>query len=74
MEKPKHETPSAFPETGHEAYAGMNLRDYFAAKALEGIGVWSPTIPGDHIARAVWAYSAADAMMAVRLKENAQDQ
>lgn len=49
---------------------GMTLRDYFAAQALAGMGVWWPKVIGDHVARAVWAYAAADAMLHVRAGEH----
>jgi hypothetical protein len=46
---------------------GMTLRDYFAAKALQGIMV-DPmmTMSADKIAD--WAYEMADAMMEARTK------
>ena len=45
-------------------YAGMTLRDYFAAKAMQGliVGVIRPR--ADYNARA--AYEIADAMLAAR--------
>ena len=58
--------PPAFPTDFHYNYQGMTLRDYFAAKAMQGIcansdlGGWSPSI----IARE--AYAVADAMMKAR--------
>lgn len=75
MNKPNN--PAAFPVaimtrqadgmplTGHDfGCGGMDLRDYFAAKAMqalmstpEGAHVWED----DKIAE--WAYSAADAML-----------
>lgn len=68
----KFDIPPAFPvfpETGAghaAAFQGMNLRDYFAAKAMQGIcansdlGGWSPSI----IVRE--AYAVADAMLKAR--------
>lgn len=48
------------------AYPGMSLRDYFAAKAMQG---WSANpIPQDSSIQEVaeWAYRQADAMLAAR--------
>jgi hypothetical protein len=61
---------SAFPAQalGGLGYTtGMTLRDYFAAKALQGIMV-DPmmTMSADKIAD--WAYEMADAMMEARTK------
>jgi hypothetical protein len=46
------------------AYAGMTLRDYFAAKAMQGMmhDVSQPV--GEVIAE--WAYQVADAMLKAR--------
>ena len=51
----------------------MNLRDYFAAQALAGVGTWIPSDAGGHLgmshalkARAEWAYRQADALLAAR--------
>ena len=61
----------AFPgvdETG-EPYTGMTLRDYFAAKAMQGFiqhsatkGIYAP--PDNELASA--AYQLADAMLKAR--------
>ena len=67
----------AFPElrpfnADWAADPGMSLRDYFAAKALEGILAFPGTLDGDHnkspstVARA--AYNYADAMIEARSK------
>lgn len=47
-------------------YAGMSLRDYFAAKAMQGMAAHpeSDKWPADGIAKA--AYQQADAMLAAR--------
>lgn len=45
-------------------YAGMSLRDYFAAKAMQGLIVGVDKPRTDYIARA--AYAMADAMLAAR--------
>ena len=44
--------------------AGMNLRDYFAAKAMQGGVANQPN--GDALAMARYAYALADAMLIVR--------
>ena len=63
----------AFPTTdpNYEAkYAGegMSLRDYFAAKAMEGLLAQSrgSALLSDLAAGAVYAYRMADAMLEVR--------
>jgi hypothetical protein len=73
---------SAFPlPLGNEnidpSVAGITIRDYFAAKAMQG-WIANPTVnyglPSDASPQiladvaAVWAYMAADAMMKERLK------
>lgn len=51
-------------------YKGMTLRDYFAAKAMQGC--WANTGPdygaGNAAITAKWAYQMADAMLAERAK------
>lgn len=44
--------------------SGMTLRDYFAAKAMQGICASGPTIQDAHIAGE--AYRLADAMLEAR--------
>ena len=58
---------TAFPShgsMGEVAHEGMTLRDYFAAKAMQGMmhDVSQPV--GEVIAR--WAYEVADAMLKAR--------
>lgn len=54
------------------AYApGMSLRDWFAGKALAGLGTWTPNArytdrAGICFNRAEWAYEQADTMLEVR--------
>jgi len=67
----KEDGNAAFPlpasESNREWY-GMSLRDYFAAKAMQG---WSANpIPEDSSIQevAAWAYRQADAMLAERAK------
>lgn len=72
--------PFAFPSPDDDRPSdgyGMTLRDYVAAKALTGLGVWTPCAPSEtispdsaeaHKRRAKWAYAAADAMLAERPK------
>ena len=49
-------------------YAGMSLRDYFAAKAMQGLLAQScgTAFGSDSIQGAQYAYAMADAMLAVR--------
>ncbi|MEQ8450612.1 MAG: hypothetical protein RIB97_13085 [Nitratireductor sp.] len=60
----------AFPVSKDVVYPqlnGMSLRDWFAGQALNGMGTWSPNgMPGNHKARADWAYEQADAMLKAR--------
>jgi hypothetical protein len=48
-------------------YSGMTLRDYFAAKAMQGLigGDW-PTAKSEQNQLALLAYSVADAMLKAR--------
>ena len=56
--------PTLFIEPNYgSGYAGMNLRDYFAAAALQG-NLIEPTANNDEVAK--WAYSLADAMLKAR--------
>jgi hypothetical protein len=61
--------PSAFPSTNHGMIisTGMGLRDYFAAKAMQGLITCAPN-HGDitHEYCAVDAYRYADAMLKAR--------
>lgn len=59
----------AFPK-GQSDYSenrGMTLRDYFAAKAMQGL-LSSPSDPASFEAVGVFAYKVADAMIAERNK------
>jgi len=64
--------PRVEPETANEgmrSYFGMTLRDYFAAKALEGIFANANTYPTteQHFNNITeGAYKAADAMLKAR--------
>jgi hypothetical protein len=60
-------TEYAFPhENSHTHHmTGMTLRDYFAAKAMQGI-VSDPNVTVGWEKTAAWAYSMADAMMEAR--------
>jgi hypothetical protein len=53
-----------------DQYNGMDLRDYFAAKAMQGI---LATDPEDHedglLSIAIVSYKMADAMMEARIKK-----
>ena len=61
----------AFPKTGSiefcDPQTGMDLRDYFAAKALNGLINYSPE-PEEHKLIAELCYQLADAMMKAREK------
>ena len=50
-----------------EKFKGMTLRDYFAAKALQGL-ISEPTLTATMDEFANRAYQIADAMMQERLK------
>jgi hypothetical protein len=63
--------PSTHPSYGREE--GMTLRDYFAAKAMQGLiarestGAFNfETHPDDPWRVAMWAYDVADQMLKVR--------
>lgn len=59
----------AFPVATIDGYmqAGMSLRDYFAAKAMEGMQSGGARI--SNMANTVhWAYEIADAMLKARRK------
>ena len=65
--------PSTHPSYGREE--GMSLRDYFAAKAMQGLiarestGAFNfETHPDDPWRVAMWAYDVADQMLKVREK------
>ena len=66
-----HDGDPAFPvfpetETGHAAaFRGMTLRDYFAAKAMQGMMADSK-IKFSPIEFSMRAYAVADAMLKVR--------
>ena len=49
---------------------GMTLRDYFAAQVIQGYYANSDYNEIDHIDLARWSYSAADAMMNEREKND----
>lgn len=76
--KTKHKNPPAFPSTiGDRPHQGMTLRDYFAAKALQGqmsnveyvISRWSKDDTSSGLFQdylALTAYKVADAMLKQR--------
>ena len=60
----------AFPNLDfHKLNQGMELRDYFAAKALNGLINYSPE-PEEHKLIAELCYQLADAMMKAREKND----
>lgn len=68
----KNDGGAAFPQSGYERWApegGMTLRDYFAAKALQGIcahpDTWGMQTP---LIIAKECYTLADAMLEARNK------
>ena len=58
------------PDKSFSCNQGMDLRDYFAAKAMQGI---LATDPEDHedglLSIAIVSYKMADAMMEARIQE-----
>jgi small ligand-binding sensory domain FIST len=63
----------AFPRAsnrpyGDHGYDGMTLRDYFAAKALQGMCAADGEFSQVAARLAEWAYEYADAMLAERAK------
>ena len=52
--------------SGHEPFDGMTLRDYFAAKAMQGLMASESSGTWDEFA--AWSYAAADAMLEARSK------
>jgi hypothetical protein len=61
----------AFPAIWHDEHGtmweaeGMTLRDYFAAKAMQGL-LSNHTAEGQNQEYASWAYQYADAMLKAR--------
>jgi hypothetical protein len=61
--------PPAFPLNctwASEDYHGMALRDYFAAKAMQGICASGPSLEWSNDRLAAEAYDLADAMLKAR--------
>jgi hypothetical protein len=63
----------AFPYENRYEHEGMTLRDYFAAKAMQGLiarestGAFNfETFPDDPRRVALWAYDVADQMLKAR--------
>jgi hypothetical protein len=60
----------AFPQLRHDAWnelhvkGGMTLRDYFAAKAMQGLLNINPNPPDKELAH--FSYQLADAMLKAR--------
>lgn len=57
--------PSQLGCTPSASDAGMSLRDYFAAKAMQGI-MTDPDMVMGNAKLAAWAYGVADAMLEAR--------
>lgn len=69
MNEPQIENPYAFPsEPAPLAIYGMTLRDYFAAKAMQGMCSHSDTWGKDVVGIAKAAYEMADLMLKARQK------
>jgi hypothetical protein len=57
--------PEATDPRNRISCGGLTKREYFAAAALTGMGMWSPTSSVAGVeARAEWAFRQADAMIA----------
>ncbi len=67
---PRVEFSAARDDGGYESHysPGMDLRDYFAAAALQGICASGPTKSYDNQFIAKDSYNLADAMLAERSK------
>lgn len=66
------ERDAAYIQARAEAVGGMSLRDYFAAKAMQGLlSIKQHTEDFSHKFRAEFAYAQADAMLAAREKGGA---
>ena len=62
---------SAFPIVGRKhdvVEAGMTMRDYFAAKAMQGFNANPELIELNNQKVAEWSYAIADAMLEARKK------
>jgi hypothetical protein len=66
------DNPKAFPsQPWPDKESGMSLRDYFAAKAMQGILSSNECGIGHHPKSVCeWAYSIADEMLKVREQSN----
>lgn len=65
--RPMHDPGGDFVVTdlAHPANSGMTLRDYFAAKAMQGL-LGDPNIQATKLEFATEAYAMADAMLRAR--------
>jgi hypothetical protein len=59
----KPENPSAFPALHLNGHEGMTLRDYFAAKAMQGFTAKYGSMLTNYDSRAKESYKIADAML-----------
>ena len=63
----KEEEQNAFPALHLNAHQGMTLRDYFAAKAMQGLTTkYGETRQVSYDSRAKESYKIADAMLKQR--------
>ena len=60
------------PSEWEKHWDGMTLRDYFAAKAMQGMLAAGEGVPNEKLAK--WAYDVAGAMLAERAKGAGNDQ
>jgi hypothetical protein len=63
----------ADPDISYPAHVGLSLRDYFAAKAMQG-SLADDARLRDKVAFAKWCYEMADAMLSARGTEKAREQ
>ena len=69
MQNIKDNKMKAFPKSNHQffdAQEGMDLRDYFAAKAMQGLILMQKGYEYDGMSLAIHSYKMADAMMKAR--------
>ena len=71
---PEQAFPSSCTDSGHAANVdnGMSLRDYFAAKAMQGLLCPDTSVNVDRYEIATKAYKIADAMLKQKESDNAE--
>ena len=69
--KPAFPHNTVYPDNAFEEHSGLSMRDYFAAKAMQGVFVNENDLETFGVcALAEHAYKLADAMLAEREKGN----